>query len=302
VTTPSITGLSANFNILTALAQSYSSNAQLTTQEQLDIIDSRLKAKLKDQIAAVQANDAPDNALQTSTQADVTRLKKQLSTIEATQTQFSTNSNVLADINIRLSALQTAITAGDSAGFDTALGIANTDVGNLLVISPTAPFQPDGILGLKGTGLGIKNSSTYNLSTPAGQAAAQTDVNNAQALIGQLFPATTNNILVAGDVATALGNQINLQVATLNQLQNSSQTQIDAETANLTQLEQNQEHIIQLNLGNTTLLSDELGTIANPPPLPTSAFDVLSNAVGATAASVNTALNSSTPAILSLLV
>lgn len=300
--TISIAGLTNGSNALTVLAQSYSSNAQLTTQEQLDVIDGRLQAQLKNQIAAVQASDAPDNALQTSTQADITRLKKQLSTINSTQAQFSTNSNVLADINIRLAALQTAITAGDSAGFDTALGTANTDLGNLLVISPTAPFQPDGILGLKGTGLGIKNSATYNLSTPAGQAAAQTDVNNAQALITQLFPATTNNILVAGDVATALGNQINLQVATFNQLQSTSQTQIDAQTANLTQLEQIQEHIIQLNLGNTTLLSDEIGSIANPPPLPTSTFDVLSNAVGATADSVNTALNSSTPAILSLLV
>lgn len=300
--TISIAGLTNGSNALTVLAQSYSSNVQLTTQEQLDIIDGRLKAQLKDQIAAVQANDAPDNALQTSTKADITRLKKQLSTIDATQTQFSTNSNVLADINTRLEALQTAITAGDSTGFDTALGTANTDVGNLLVINPTAPFQPDGILGLKGTGLGIKNSSTYNLSTPAGQTAAQTDVNNAQALISQLFPATTNNILVAGDVATALANQINLQVATLQQLQNSSQTQTEADTANLTQLEQNREHIIQLNLGNTTLLSDEIGSIANPPPLPTSTFDVLSNAVGATTNSVNTALNSPIPAILSLFV
>ena len=298
----SITGLTANTNALTVLAQSYSSNAQLTTQEQLDIIDGRLQAQLQNQIAVVQAGDAPDNALQTSTQADITRLKKQLSTINTTQAQFSTNSNVLADINSRLAALQTAITAGDSAGFDTALGIANTDVGNLLVVSPTAPFQPDGILGLKGNGLGIKNSASYNLSTPAGQAAAPTDVNNAQALIGQLFPATTNNILVAGDVATALGNQINLQVATFNQLQSASQSQIAAQTASLTQQEQIQEHLIQLNLGNTTLLSDEIGSIANPPPLPSSAFDVLSNAVGATAQTANTALNSSTPAILSLLV
>jgi len=300
--TTSITGLTTTSNALTTLAQVYSSNAQLTTQEQLDIIDGQLKAQLKTQIAAVQTTDAPDNALQTSTQADITRLKKQLSAIDTAQARFSANSTVLSDISTQLAALQTAITAGDSASFDKTLGVANTDLGNLLIISPTAPFQPDRILGLKGTGLGIKNSASYDLSTPAGQAAAATDVGNAQNLINQIFPATTSNILLAGDVATALGTQINSLNATLQQLQNTSQLQVAAETARLTQLEQNQEHLVQLNLGNTTLLSDAIGAAANPPPLPNSPFDVVSQAVGATAATANAALNSGTPAILSLLV
>jgi len=299
--TISITGLTQNTSILNTLAQVYSSNAQLTTQEQLDIINGRIQAQLNDKIAALQTSDQPDTALATATQNDITRLKNQLATINGDQSKFSANSNLLSDIETQLASLQTAATAGDSASFDKFLAIANTDLGNLLVVSPTAPFQPDSILGLKGTGLGIQSSATYNLSTPAGQAAAAADVGKAQTLINSIFPATSNNILVAGSVATALTNQVNSLNQTLQQTQNTSELQIAAQTAQLTQQAQIQEHLIQLALGNTTLLSDALGSAANPPNLPTSAFDVLSNAVGATSTTANAALNSGTPAILSLL-
>jgi hypothetical protein len=294
-----ISALNSTSNALTVLAQDYSSNIQLTTQEQLDVINGRIQSQLQQKIAALP--NTADDVLAQSTQSQINRIKTQLTAINKAQSQYSANGNVLSDINTQLAALQTAITGGDSTGFDKALALAQNDVGNLLVVNPTAPFQSDQVLGLKGNGLGIKSSATYDLSTPAGQTAAQTDVGNAQALISQIFQATTSNTLVAGDVSTALSTQVNSLNQTLQQIQSNDQLQVTTQTAQLTQLATDQEHLIQLALGNTTTLSDALGSMANPPPLPGSVFDVLTNSVGATPATATTALNSSTPAILSLL-
>jgi len=233
------------------------------------------------------------------TQDHINQLNKKLSTVTTVGNDSSTNAGMLSQMQNQLAALQTAAANGDSSSFDSNLGMLNTELGNLLVVPPTAPFQPDQISGLKGTGLGIQSSAYYDLSTTNGQAAAAADINNAQTRIGQIFGIVTSNQLVATSLTSSLSDQINSLNNTLQQTQTTDQLNNAAASAKLTQLAQNQEHLIQLALGNTTLLSDALANMATIPDLPTSPFDVLSNAVGATATSITPAQTSS--AILSLL-
>lgn len=283
--------------ILTTLASTYSSNAKLTTQLMLDQINGQIDKQLKQKIAALP--DTGDTVMLTVTQDQINNLNKKLSTVTTVGNDSSANANVLSDMQNQLAALQTAAANGDSASFDSGLATLNTELGNLLVVPPTAPFQADQISGLKGSGLGISSSSFYDLSTASGQAAAAADINTAQSRLGQIFGIVTSNQLVATSLTSSLSSQINSLNQTLQQTQTTDQLNVASQTVQLTQLAQNQEHLIQLALGNTTLLSDALGSMANPPNLPTSPFEVLSSAVGATADSVTPSQTSS--AILSLL-
>lgn len=285
--------------ILTTLAAASTSSTQLATQVEVDQATGQLQKQLKQKIAALQSSDSGDNALIQSTQAQLTQTQKKLATINQYENQYSTNGNTLSDIQNQLATMQTAITNGDSTTFDNALAMANTDVGNLIVMTPMAPFQPDQILPLKANGLGIQSSATYNLSTPSGQTAAQTAVSSAQTLINQVFQAITSNQLVAGSVSTALTTQVNALNQTLQQTQNTQELNVAAESAQLTQQFQDQEHLIQFALGNSTQLSTALAQMATIPTIPNSPFAVLLNA--ATPSSSSSTSQGSTPAILSLL-
>ncbi len=293
-----VSSTSSSTTILTTLASVYSSNVQLTTQVMVDEINGQIQKQLQQKIAALP--DTGDTVMLTFTQDQINQLNKKLSTVTTVGNDSSTNAGLLSSMQNLLAAMQTAAANGDSTTFDNNLATLNTDLSNLIVVPPTAPFQADQISGLKGSGLGINSSSFYDLSTANGQAAAAADLNNAQSKLGQIFGIVTSNQLVATSLTTSLSDQINSLNQTLQQTQTTDQLNVASQTAQLTQLAQNQEHLIQLALGNTTLLSDALGNMANPPNLPTSAFDVLSNAVGATATSVTPSQTSN--AILSLLV
>lgn len=295
----SVSSISTPTTILTTLAQTASSATQLSTQVEVDQVNGQIQKQLNQKIAALKNNNSGDSVLIKVTQSQIAQLQKQLSTINTHETQYGENGNLLSDIQTQLAHMQTAIANGDSTYFDSALLAANSDVGNLLVVSPTAPFQPDQILPLKATGLGIESSATYDLSTAAGQATAKTAVGNAQTLINQIFQYTTDNQLVAGSLSAAMSSQINTLNKTLQQTQSTAQDQITSQTAKLTQLAQNQEHLIQLALGNSTQLSDALGQMATIPTLPNSPFAVLLNSVGSGSSSSSS--SASTPAILSLL-
>ncbi len=292
-----ISSTSSTSTILTTLAASYSSNVQMMTQVTLDQINGQIEKQLQEKIAALP--NSGDTVTLTFTQNQINNLQKKLSTVTTVANDSSANGSLLSEIQTQLAAMQTAAANGDSTGFDNGLAALNGELGNLLVVPPTAPFQADQISGLKGTGLGINSSAFYGLSTAGGQAAAAADLNNAQSRIGQIFGIITSNQLVATSLTTALTDQINSLNKTLQQTQTAAQTSIATQTAQLTQLAQTQEHLIQLALGNTTLLSDALAGMANPPSPPTSAFEVLSNAVGVTASSITPLQTSS--AILSLL-
>jgi hypothetical protein len=283
--------------MLTWLATASRDAAQLSTQVESDQATTLIEKQLQQKIAALPS--VADNSFLTVTQAQLTHVNNQFKTNATLTSQFGTNGNLLTDINKQLDAMHTAAANGDSANFDQALSLVKNDIGNLVVVSNTSTFQPDQILPLKSNGLNIQSSASYDLSTPAGQAAASADLNTAQQQINQILSITTNNQLVAGSVATALSSQINSLTQAAQQIKTDSDTSIATQTAQLTQLAQNQEHLIQLALGNTTQLSTALASMATIAAPPTSPFGVLTNAVGATASSITPSQVSS--AILSLL-
>lgn len=292
-----VSSISTATNMLTILAQASQNATQLSVQVESDQATAQIERELQQKIAAL-PNPADDTLVKVS-QAQLKRLNASFATISTRSSQFGTNGNIFTDINKQLAALQTAITGGDSANFDKSLSVAHTDIGSLLVIPPTAPFQPDQVLPLKTNGLAINSSASYDLSTVGGQAAAKADVNNAQLYINQLLGITTSNQVVASSLATGLSNQIDFLNQTLQQTLSNSQLDVLSQSAQLTQLAHNQEHLIQLALGNTTELSSALAKMATITDPPKSPFAVLTNAVGATADSITPAQTSS--AILSLL-
>jgi hypothetical protein len=280
--------------LLNALATAYANAAQSRTTIEVDIINARIQKQVDQKIAALQG---PADTVQI--QADqtlVTQLTAKLTTTNQLSSQFSANGNVFSDLSNQLAALQTAITNGDSQGFDTVLQYANNDVGNLIVVPPTAPYQADKVEQLKTNGLGIQSAASYDLSTAAGKAAAVADVQNAQSLIIQLSGIQTSNLILAYDNASALTTQINSINKTITEMQNENDDYISAQTAKLNQQAQIQQHLIQLGLGNSTTLGTALQQMSTSSSVPTSPYDVLGTS------SSSTTSNGSTPAALSLLI
>ena len=284
-------------SLLTTLAQAASNAASISQTTEINEIDAQIQNQLNDQIAALQPSLDP--AVNNLLQSQINSLTTQQSTISALSPQYGQNAELLSDLQTQLSSLQTAATNGDSATFDAVLAAANTDVDDLTVISAPAPFQPDQVAGLKGNGLGIGSSASYDLSTPAGQAAASQAVQTAQNLVGVIFQATSGNQLLATDLTNSLSTQINTLTNQQQQSQQVDQSSAEAQIQQLTQLAQNQEHLIELSLGNTTSVATMLYNAENPPQPITSPLQALQEAVGATPATYSS--QQSTPAILSLL-
>jgi hypothetical protein len=292
-----ISSIGSTTNALTALAQISAQNVQTAQNQQINLISQRLQEQLNAKIAAYQKST--DDSATAVTQAQLNSAQNQLSTISTMQTNYGTNVNTLNDLTAQLAAMQTAVTNGDSAGFDGALTLANNDVGSLVVVNPLGSFQPDGVSTFKINGLGISDSSTYDLSTPAGQAAAQTAIQNAQNTVNTIYQVTSANNTLAAAQKTALSGQVNALQSTINTAQQNQQTLSNTQIQQMMTNEQNQLHLIELSLGNSQALSNALAQAMSPPQPAQSVFDVLVNAVGATPATY--AAQQSTPAILSLL-
>lgn len=280
--------------LLNGLATAYATAAQSRTSIEVDIINARIQQQVNQEISALQG---PADTVQIQAdQALVSQLNTKLTTTNQLAGNFSANGNVFSDLTSQLAAMQTAITNGDSQGFDAALQQANNDVGNLIVVPPSAPYQADGIEQLKTDGLGITSAASYNLTTATGQTSAAADVQNAQSLVIQLSGIQTSNQILAYDTASALTTQINSIDKTITEMQNENNDYISAQTAKLSQQAQIQENLIQLGLGNSTTLSNALQQITSASAVPTSPFDVIGSS------SSSTTFNGSTPAVLSLLV
>jgi hypothetical protein len=290
------TSSTSTMTLMQVLTSAASKAAQSTTDIEVNTIDKQIQNQLNAKIAALQ--NTPDAAVAAATQDQINNLNSEISTISTASKQYSGNSNLLSDMQTQLATMQTAAQNGDSATFDNALTVANYDLGNLLVIQPNPPFQADQVLGLKGNGLGIGDSASYDLSTPSGQAAAEAAVSSAQSLVQQSLQATSNNELIAGDVTTALTTQLNYLQSTQQQNQQYEQTQIADETSQLTQQAQNQEHVIELSLGNTQLLSNQLNKVETPLDQTSNFFSSLQGAVGETATEIEQQPNA---ALVSLL-
>ncbi len=293
----SVTIVSNQTTFLNTLASAAANAAQMQSKISLDLINNQIQKNLQQQITAVQ--NAPDDSVVNVLQNQISGLQQQANAASSIGSQFGGNADILADLSNQLGTMQTAAAGGDSTGFDNALNAAQIDLGDLVVVTPTAPYQPDQIDALQATGLGIGDSSSYDLSTPAGQTAAAADVQNAQTLIGQIVQATTSNQVIAGSIATALTTQVSGLTTTLSNLQQTNATDIATKIQQLTQQAQNQSHLIQLALGNTQLLANALTQAVNPPQPFTSPLDALQSAADATTSTGTP--QQTAPAVLSLL-
>ncbi|HLI21452.1 MAG TPA: hypothetical protein VKV32_10070 [Stellaceae bacterium] len=292
-TTPLSTGNSL-INTLYTMAQD---SAALTQNTQLAEISQDLQNQLNRQLAAIQ--NPVDQVSVNYSQQQINSLQAQQSAVSKAETTFGTNGTILADMTSQLNTMAQAVSNSDGTGFDNALTALNTDLSDLGVAAYNPLFQNDGIGLLKMNGFSIQSSASYNLSTPAGQAAATADVTTAQNLIENILKINGSNQTIASSQASALDGQINALQTMLSQEQDNATAETTKEAQQLQVNEQNELHLIELNMGNTGETSSMLNSILNPPTQVTSVFGALSNAVGETAKTAETQLGQ-TPAVLSL--
>jgi hypothetical protein len=249
--------ISNSTGLMNVLTQASLNNSASQAGYRFQLIQSQLNAQFQKKIAAAQAaNDtsSSDNFLK----VEISGLGQQVSTLNSLRSQYGTNANTLGSITTQLSALQNAASAGDTAGFDAALNDANTYLSQLIVVNSNAIFQPDGVAQLKLSGLGINPSSSYDLSTPAGQAAALADIANASTQINLVFNATAGNQEVAGSQSGALSSQQSQLNNTLQNKQFNEKAQITIQTLQLKQQLNTQTHLIELSLANAQATSKSL--------------------------------------------
>jgi hypothetical protein len=282
------------FIVLASVAQSQTALAQ---QTQLAEISQDLQNQLNTRLAALQA--PTDQVSVDLSQQRITALETQLTAVSASEKQFGTNGSLLSDMTSQLSLMAQAVNSSDGAGFDTALSALNTDLSDIVPPGFNPLFQNDGTAALKTNGFSIQSSASYNLSTPAGQAAATADVTTAQNLAEGILKTNGNNQAIAASQTTALDGQINALQTLQSQQQDAQSQQVAQETTQLQQNMQNQLHLIELNLGNTSQTANMLSLFSNPPQQVTSVFGALMNAVGESGSTAETQLGQ-TPAVLSL--
>lgn len=281
-------------SILYQLAQSQSS---LVQQRQVAQISQDLQNQLNEKLAALQA--PTDQVSINFSQNQINALQAQQSAVSKLQTVFGTNGNLLSDMTSQLNLMGEAVTNGDGTAFDNAFTALNTDLSDLTPPSYNPLFQADGVAALKTNGFSIQSSASYDLSTPAGQAAATADVTTAQNAVEAALKMNGSNQTVAAGQLTALDGQITALQTMQTQQQNNATQATAAQTQQLETNEQNELHLIQLNLANTSQTSSMLNTAMNPPSTTTSVWGALENSVGETAKTAETQLGQS-PAIMSL--
>ena len=243
---------------LRVLSQASQAAVAATVQLQLRIVETDLTNTFNAKIASAEAKGNPTPA-QNDQQKQIDSLGRQTTALGAAETQYGTNANVFADLTTQLANLQAAASVGDARTFDTARSDADTDVNNLQVVGFNPLFQDDGVATLKIGGLGIQSSSTYNLGTAAGKAAALAAIAQAQQVVSQSSATTSLNQSEAGTQIVA----INSLISTMNNnLQQSEVAQITESTRKVSDLQQQlaiQLHLAELNLGNSAAQAQALG-------------------------------------------
>jgi len=258
---------SLTISLLNQLAQTAVTSAQSNAQLQLKIIGARMTAQLNTKLAVLktQATDPTVAPLQDQ----VAALSSKNTAYTAAQAQLNGNASAISDVKIQLGVMSSAVANGDSAGFDQALVAANADLAILQVVSPLPGFQPDGVAQLMTAGLGIQPSSAYDLSTPAGQAQATADLQNAQDVIDQIFATTSQNQSIAGNIASALGGQISVLNSQISNRQTDAETAAVTAANKLQQQTTTQFHLLELSMGGAQSSSSWLinteAELANPP-------------------------------------
>ena len=282
------------FSVLQSISQA---TASMTQSQQLAHIAQDLQNQLNRQLAALQPQT--DQVSVDLSQHRINALQAQQKTISSLETVFGNNGNLLSDMSNQLNLMAQAATNGDGAAFDNALSALNTDLTDLTPADWNPLFQSDGIAPLKTNGINIQSSATYDLTTPAGQAAATADVTALQNQLQTIIRINGGNQTVAASQITALNGQISALQNMQFQQQTAQSQAIAQQTARLQQNMQNQLHLIELSLGQTNQLATALGAALKPPQPVTSVFGALVGSVGQTAAGVEQQLGSN-PAILSL--
>jgi hypothetical protein len=282
------------FSVLQSISQA---TASMTQSQQLAHIAQDLQNQLNRQLAALQPQT--DQVSVDLSQHRINALQAQQKTISSLETVFGNNGNLLSDMSNQLNLMAQAATNGDGAAFDNALSALNTDLTDLTPADWNPLFQSDGIAPLKTNGINIQSSATYDLTTPAGQAAATADVTALQNQLQTIIRINGGNQTVAASQITALNGQISALQNMQFQQQTAQSQAIAQQTARLQQNMQNQLHLIELSLGQTNQLATALGASLKPPQPVTSVFGALVGSVGQTAAGVEQQLGSN-PAILSL--
>lgn len=277
----------------TALAQAASAGAQAQAQFRLQLIGNQLTAQLNKKIAALktQADDPIVNLLTQQAQA----LSARKSTYSTSESQLGTNVAVLSDLSLQLSNLQVAATGGDANGFDAALAAATGDVDNLGIVGFQPGYQPDGVAQLKGNGLGIQSSASYDLSTPAGQAQAAADVQNAQNIVKQISTTTLQNQTIAGSIANALSGQISQLQSQISDRQNKEIVQAAGKIQTLQTQTQTEFHLIELQFGSIPQVANIFTAAANANNTAPAPGSVISLLVGQSSGALLPSANISVP-------
>jgi hypothetical protein len=270
---------SSTTSIMNVLTQAALNNAAAQESYRFQLIQTQLNNQFQKKIAALQASSdtsAQDDFLK----VEISQTAQQKATFSNLQTQYGSNANILADITTQITTMQNAASAGDSATFDGALVTANADVSYLAVVQDNPAVQSDGVALLKTSGLGVNSSSSYDLSTTAGQNAALADLVNASNLINQVYSVTTSNQTIAGSQATALDSQLSNLQGTLENDQFNQTATVATKTLQLKTQLNTQVHLIELSFANAqaagaSLQQQELaGQAAQNPPAPGTIFSL----------------------------
>jgi hypothetical protein len=270
---------SSTTSIMNVLTQAALNNAAAQESYRFQLIQTQLNNQFQKKIAALRASNdtsAQDDFLK----VEISQTAQQKATFSHLQTQYGSNANILADITTQITTMQNAASAGDSATFDGALVTANADLSYLAVVQDNPAVQPDGVALLKTSGIGVNSSSSYDLSTTAGQNAALADLVNASNLINQVYSVTTSNQTIAGSQATALDSQLSNLQGTLENDQFNQSATVATKTLQLKTQLNTQVHLIELSFANAqaagaSLQQQELaGQAAQNPPAPGTIFSL----------------------------
>jgi hypothetical protein len=250
------TAISTGQMLMNKLASVSAANAAATSNSRLTLIGNDISNQLNQKIAQLQTQ-AQDPEL-TILQQQGTNITKQLTTYQNAETQIGQNNTVLAQLGLQLSDMAVAAQSGDASTFDQSLASAQNDVSLLQVVPFTQGLAQDGITPLKYQGLGLQSSSTYDLSTPAGQTAALNAVQAAQAQIKQIQAQSSLNQQITASIQTALNTQLTNINNQMGSLQQTELTDASNQIAQWKQQAQTEYHLIELQMGNSTTAASVL--------------------------------------------
>jgi hypothetical protein len=249
-------------SISSLLSATLSGSAQNQSKLAQAAISKTLTSRLNQQIAQLQSQAADTTTVQLL-QSQLDAANTQNNAFSQASSQWLANERFLSDLTTQLTTMNTAATNSDSAGFDSALAAAQFDVAGLNVVAYVPGTQTDGVANLKLNGLNVQSSATYNLSTPSGQAQAESDIANATALVSQITNVTLQNQIVASSSSNSLTTQIDDLTRRLSEISTNQNTTVQAQISNLQQREQYQFHVIELGLQNATKPNSVLTSAAS---------------------------------------